>query len=114
MKKLLTNDSKLVEQVENVLKESGVPCARVQLHAEKDKDNILLVTTNYFGNEMRNAIDNATKTDGKHFYFGVLRNHPEYTVPKGIQKELSEEGLIVREERRKEAEKAEKEKEEAA
>lgn len=85
-KKLLTSDQDLVTKVENVLKEQKVPCARVQLH--NDEGKILLVTINRYGEQMRQAIEQS-KTENSKFYFGVLRNHPEYSVPKGILYELS-------------------------
>jgi hypothetical protein len=86
-KKLVTCDEKLIAKVENVLKERKVPCARVQLHGEEHKGKFLLVTINRHGDEMRKAIKEANPTSK--YYFGVLHNHPEYTVPKGILYELS-------------------------
>ena len=93
-KKLVTKDTKLVSEVENVLKQSGIPCVRVQLYKIQNgdavmSDELLLAVTNKNGEAMRNAIK-SVKTSSK-YYFGVLRNHPEYTIPKGIMRELAEE-----------------------
>lgn len=84
-KKLVTKDANLVSKVENVLKEKGIPCARVQLH----KDELLLAVTNRNGAAMRDAIESC-KDENSKYYFGVLRNHPEYTIPRGIMKEISQ------------------------
>lgn len=93
-KKLVTKDAKLVSEVENVLKKNNVPCVRVQLYKKEHNDmvrsdELLLAVTNRNGEAMRNAIE-STKTDSK-YYFGVLRNHPEYTIPRGIMLELEQE-----------------------
>lgn len=93
-KKLVTKDAKLVSEVENVLKQQKIPCVRVQLYKKQNgdavkSDELLLAVTNHNGKAMRNAIE-STKTNSK-YYFGVLRNHPEYTIPRGIMKELAEE-----------------------
>ena len=93
-KKLVTKDAKLVSEVENVLKKNNVPCVRVQLYKKEHgdmvkSDELLLAVTNKNSEAMRNAIE-STKTDSK-YYFGVLRNHPEYSIPRGIMKELAEE-----------------------
>ena len=122
-KKLVTKDSKLLSEVENVLKQKNIPCVRVhwkfwfflivyQSSTNKlykiqngdavKSDELLLAVTNKDGEAMRNAIK-SIKTDSK-YYFGVLRNHPEYTIPKGIMKELAEESLKARIERAKEEE----------
>lgn len=106
-KKLVTKDAKLVSEVENVLKKNNIPCVRVQLYKKEHgdmakSDELLLAVTNKDGEAMRNAIK-SIKTDSK-YYFGVLRNHPEYTIPKGIMKELAEESLKARIERAKEEE----------
>lgn len=106
-KKLVTKDSKLLSEVENVLKQKNIPCVRVQLYKIQNgdavkSDELLLAVTNKDGEAMRNAIK-SIKTDSK-YYFGVLRNHPEYTIPKGIMKELAEESLKARIERAKEEE----------
>lgn len=96
-KKLLTNDAQLASKVENVLREKKIPCVRVQLykieHGDKvpEKEKILLAVTNKNGEAMRNIINSYKKKDGKFYYFGVLRNHPEYAIPRGIMKELAEE-----------------------
>ena len=87
-KKLVTRDSMLVTQVENVLKSKNVPCARVQL---KNKEEFMLVVLNRHGDEMREVIKLAPLSKTSKYYFGVLRHHPEYTVPKGILKELNDE-----------------------
>lgn len=98
-KKLLTNDAELVSKVENAMKEQKVPCARIQLykteHGDKvpEKEKILLAVTNRNGEAMHNVINSYEKKDGKFYYFGVLRHHPEYTVPRGIMKELAETKL---------------------
>lgn len=93
-KKLVTKDAKLVSEVENVLKKQNIPCVRVQLYKKEHgdmvkSDELLLAVTNHNGEAMRNAIE-STKINSK-YYFGVLRNHPEYTIPRGIMKELAEE-----------------------
>ena len=93
-KKLVTKDAKLVSEVENVLKEKGVPCVRVQLYKKEHgdtvkSDELLLAVTNRNGTAMRDAIEACKGPDSK-YYFGVLRNHPEYTVPRGIMKELAQ------------------------
>lgn len=93
-KKLVTKDAKLVSEVENVLKEKNIPCVRVQLYKIQNgdavrSDELLLAVTNKNGEAMRNAIE-STKTNSK-YYFGVLRKHHEYTIPRGIMKELAEE-----------------------
>ena len=93
-KKLVTKDTKLVSEVENVLKKKGIPCVRVQLYKKQNgdmvrSDELLLAVTNRNGEAMRNAIK-SIKTDSK-YYFGVLRNHPEYTIPHGIMFELAQE-----------------------
>lgn len=93
-KKLLTKDAKLVSEVENVLKEKGVPCVRVQLYKKEHgdavkSDELLLAVTNKNGAAMHDAIKSCKGPDSKYF-FGVLRNHPEYTIPRGIMKELAE------------------------
>ena len=116
-KKLVTKDAVLVSKVENVLKEQNVPCARVQLYKPQNgdmvrSDELLLAVTNKDGEAMLNAIE-STKTNSK-YYFGVLRNHPEYTIPRGIMKELAEESLKARIERAKLAEEAAKEEEDVA
>lgn len=87
-KKLLTSNHTLVAQVENVLKEKGVPCAWVQL---KNKEQFMLVVLNRHGDEMREAIKSCPVHTNAQYHFGVLRNHPEYTVPRGILKELDNE-----------------------
>ena len=106
-KKLVTKDAKLVSEVENVLKQKGITCVRVQLYKKEHgdavrSDELLLAVTNKDGEAMCNAIK-SIKTNSK-YYFGVLRNHPEYTIPKGIMKELAEESLKARIERAKEEE----------
>jgi hypothetical protein len=93
-KKLVTKDAKLVSEVENVLKKNNVPCVRVQLYKKEHgdmvkSDELLLAVTNKNGAAMRNAIE-STKTSSK-YYFGVLRNHPEYSIPRGIMLELAQE-----------------------
>ena len=93
-KKLVTKDSKLLSEVENVLKQKNIPCVRVQLYKIQNgdavrSDELLLAVTNKNGDAMRNAIE-SLKINSK-YYFGVLRNHPEYTIPRGIMKELADE-----------------------
>jgi hypothetical protein len=93
-KKLVTKDAALVSEVENVLKQQSIPCVRVQLYKKQNgdvvkSDELLLAVTNRNGEHLRNAIKQA-KTDSKYF-FGVLRGHPEYAIPRGIMKELAEE-----------------------
>lgn len=85
-KKLVTCDNNLVTKVENVLKDKKVPCARVQL---KNTDEFMLAVLNRHGETMKEVID-TFNPDSK-YYFGVLRNHPEYAVPRGILKELDNE-----------------------
>ena len=58
-------------------------------------DELLLAVTNKNGEAMRNAIE-STKTNSK-YYFGVLRNHPEYTIPRGIMLELAQESAKKKE-----------------
>lgn len=92
-KKLVTKDANFVSKVENVLKTKGVKCARVQLWKHKNgdavpSDELLLVVTNRNGAAMKDAID-SVKTEDSKYYFGVLRNHPEYTIPKKILVEIS-------------------------
>lgn len=92
-KKLVTKDAKLVSEVENVLRTKGVKCARVQLYKHEHgdavpSDELLLVVTNHNGAAMKDAID-SVKTEDSKYYFGVLRNHPEYTIPKKILVEIS-------------------------
>lgn len=89
-KKLLTNDAELASKVENAMREQKIPCARVQLY---EKDKILLAVTNRNGEAMRDVINSYKKKDDKFYFFGVLRNHPEYTIPRGIMKELAETKL---------------------
>ena len=96
-KKLVTKDAKLVSEVENVLKEKGVPCVRVQLYKKEHgdavkSDELLLAVTNRNGAAMRDAIEACKGPDSK-YYFGVLRNHPEYTIPRGIMKELAQTSM---------------------
>lgn len=91
-KKLVTKDTSLVSEVENVLKNKGIKCARVQLYKHEHgdavpSDELLLAVTNRNGAAMKDAID-SVKTDSK-YYFGVLRNHPEYTIPRKILVEIS-------------------------
>lgn len=100
-KKLLTNDAQLASKVENVLREKKIPCVRVQLYkiehgdAVPEKEKILLAVTNKNGEAMRNIIDSHEKKDGKFYYFGVLRNHPEYTIPRDIMNKLAKESYEV-------------------
>lgn len=98
-KKLVTKDATLVSQVENVLKQKGIPCVRVQLYKKEHgdavrSDELLLAVTNKNGETMRDAIK-SIKINSK-YYFGVLRNHPEYTIPKGIMKELADESKKIK------------------
>ena len=91
-KKLVTKDTSLVSEVENVLKNKGIKCARVQLYKHEHgdavpSDELLLAVTNRNGAAMKDAID-SVKTDSK-YYFGVLRNHTEYTIPRKILVEIS-------------------------
>ena len=107
-KKLVTKDAKLVSEVENVLKQNNIPCVRVQLYKKEHgdmvkSDELLLAVTNKNGEAMREAIEYYNDTNSI-YHFGVLRNHPEYTIPKGIMKELAEESLKARIERAKEEE----------
>lgn len=93
-KKLVTKDAKLVSEVENVLRNKGIKCARVQLYKKEhgdatNSDELLLAVTNRNGAAMKDAID-SVKTEDSKYYFGVLRNHPEYTIPRGIMKELAQ------------------------
>lgn len=93
-KKLVTKDANLVSKVENVLKEKKIPCARVQLYKKEHgdvvkSDELLLAVTNRNGAVMRDAIESC-KDENSKYYFGVLRNHPEYTIPRGIMKEISQ------------------------
>lgn len=93
-KKLVTKDAKLVSEVENVLKKKKIPCARVQLYKKEHgdvvkSDELLLAVTNRNGAAMRDAIESC-KDENSKYYFGVLRNHPEYTIPRGIMKEISQ------------------------
>ena len=108
-KKLLTNDAELASKVENAMREQKIPCARIQLYkkengdivldkdkykyVEKADDFVLLAVTNRNGEAMRNVINSYKKKDDKFYFFGVLRHHPEYTVPRGIMKELAETKL---------------------
>lgn len=92
-KKLVTKDAKLVSEVENVLKQKKIPCARIQLYKKEHgdavkSDELLLAVTNKNGAAMRDAIE-ACKSENSKYYFGVLRNHPEYTVPRNIMIEIS-------------------------
>jgi len=96
-KKLVTKDASLVSKVENVLKEKGIPCARVQLYKKEHgdavkSDELLLAVTNRNGAAMRDAIEAYKGLDSK-YYFGVLRNHPEYTIPRGIMNELAQASM---------------------
>lgn len=98
-KKLVTKDAKLVSEVENVLKKNNIPCVRVQLYKKEHgdmvkSDELLLAVTNKNGDAMRNAIE-SLKINSK-YYFGVLRNHPEYIIPKGIMKELADESKKIK------------------
>lgn len=93
-KKLVTKDTELVSEVENVLKEQGIPCVRVQLYKKQNgdavrSDELLLAVINKNGEAMRKAIESC-KTNSL-YHFGVLRKHHEYTIPRGIIKELAEE-----------------------
>ena len=88
-KKLLTSNFALVTQVENVLKEKGIPCAWANLG--KETDMFMLVVLNRHGDEMRKAIESCPVHTNAQYYFGVLRHHPEYTVPRNILKELADE-----------------------
>ena len=93
-KKLVTKDAKLVSEVENVLKQNNIPCVRVQLYKKEHgdmvkSDELLLAVTNHNGEAMRKAIESC-KTNSL-YHFGVLRKHYEYTIPRGIMKELAEE-----------------------
>lgn len=110
-KKLLTNDAELASKVENAMREQKIPCARIQLYKKENgdivsvfnkgkyknlkpaDDFILLAVTNHNGEAMRNVINSYEKKNDKFYYFGVLRHHPEYTVPRGIMKELAETKL---------------------
>ena len=88
-KKLVTNNEQFVSKVENVLNNAKIPCARVQLKSEKDKGIIMLVTINRYGDQMRKAVE-ENKDDKTTFFFGSLRKHPEYTVPRDILIKLAE------------------------
>ena len=43
----------------------------------------------WYNHTINDAIEACKGPDSK-YYFGVLRNHPEYTVPRGIMKELAQ------------------------
>lgn len=93
-KKLVTKDAKLVSEVENVLKEQNIPCVRVQLYKKQNgdvvkSDELLLAVTNRNGEAMRKAIAQCNTANSQYF-FGVLRNHPEYIIPRGIMNELAQ------------------------
>lgn len=89
-KKLLTKDATLVAEVENVLKKNNVPCVRVH----RTDGQYLLAVTNKNGPSLYEAV-NSVKTKSK-YYIGVLRGHPEYSIPRGILKELAEEEFNLR------------------
>ncbi len=93
-KKLLTSDVELITKVENVLKENGIPSVRVTLTEEKDKGMILLAVTNRNGEAMRKAIVENNTANSK-YYFGVLRNHPEYTIPRNLMTNLAQKSYGV-------------------
>lgn len=93
-KKLLTSDVELITKVENVLKENGIPSVKVPLTKEKDKNMLLLVVTNRNGEAMRKAIAENSTADSK-YYFGVLRNHPEYAVPRDLMTDLAQKSYGV-------------------
>lgn len=74
-KKLLTKDQKLINEVENVLKQNNTKYVKYKC-GENDQ---IIAVLNRNGEHLRKAAE--SNGSGKKYFFGVLRNHPEYSVP---------------------------------
>lgn len=85
MKKLLTADKSMIQQVENVLKEKGVKYAKYSVEKKE-----IIAVLNKHGNVLVEAV-NTVSTKEK-YHLGVLRNHPECSVPGNLLKKLNAEG----------------------
>jgi hypothetical protein len=78
MKKLLTKDQNLIKEVEDVLIEKGVEF----ITYSPNKDGKIIAVLNRDGNALYEAVNKVA--NGKKYYLGVLRNHPECSAPKDL------------------------------
>ena len=78
-KKLVTKDESIIKKVENAL--GDVP----HVTFKASDGNIVLAVCNKNGD----ALAKATK-DLENVHVGVLRGHPEYTVPRDLMTKLAE------------------------
>lgn len=83
MKKLLTADKTMIQQVENVLKKKDVKYVKY-LVGKKE----IIAVLNKHGNILVEAV-NAVSTK-ETYHLGVLRNHPECSVPNNLLRKLNE------------------------
>lgn len=79
-KKLVTNDEKIIKQVENAL--GDVP----HVTFKASDGNIVLAVCNKNGDALKKIVSEI----GFSGRIGVLRRHPEYTVPHDLMIDLAE------------------------
>lgn len=82
-KKLVTKDEKIIKQVENAL--GDVPYVTFKA----SDGNIVLAVCSKNGD----ALAKATK-DLKNIHVGVLRGHPEYSVPQRMMTDLAKRSEV--------------------
>ena len=82
-KKLVTKDESIIKKVENAL--GDVP----HVIFKASDGNIVLAVTNKNGDALVKAIYNIAEHLDK-VHHGVLRGHPEYTVPRDTMTDLAE------------------------
>lgn len=82
-KKLVTKDESIIKTVENAL--GDVP----HITFKASNGNIVLAVTNKNGDELIKAMYNIAEHLDK-VHYGVLRGHPEYTVPRDLMTNLAE------------------------
>ncbi len=78
-KKLVTKDEKIIKQVENAL--GDVP----HVTFKASDGNIVLAVTNKNGDALKKIVSEID-FPGR---IGVLRRHPEYTVPRDLMTDLA-------------------------
>lgn len=78
-KKLVTKDESIIKKVENAL--CGIPYATFKA----SDGNIVLAVTNKNGDALKKVLSEI-KFSGK---IGVLRGHPQYSVPQELMKDLA-------------------------
>lgn len=86
-KKLVTKDEKIIKQVENAL--GDVP----HVTFKASDGNIVLAVCNKNGDALVKAMYNIAEHLDK-VHYGVLRGHPEYSVPQRMMTDLAKRSEV--------------------